>query len=127
MSSINAAFDVRPAAVFFDALTAADKAASDANWNELLARTAPAPDTHMHCVCGAEYTSNDDAIVLDDEDIAAAADALAMRYGHRGEDSVVYAHQALVMIQAVNYRRAAAEHRAQCDWHADHEWCEADL
>lgn len=127
MNDIACAFDIPSTGAFFAALDAANKAASDANWNEMLARTAPTPDVFAHCVCGSEYTAVHDTIELSDEDIAAAADALAFRYGQRGDDSVVYAHQARVMVQAINQRRDRAALNAESDWYADHEWCEADL
>lgn len=109
---------------FFDALRTADAAVHDASWNALLARTAPSPDVFASCVCGSEYSAVDATIKLSDEDLAAAADALAFRYGQRGEDSVVYANQALVMIQAINQHRERIALNAESDWHADHEYCE---
>jgi hypothetical protein len=112
---------------FWAALDAADKAVSDANWNEMLARTAPTPDVFARCACGSEYTAVDNTIELSDEDLDAAADALAARFGQRGSDSVVYAHQARAMIQAINQHRERIALNAESDWHADHEICEIEL
>lgn len=127
MAGLMDAFTAVSTDKFWAAVDAADKVAANVAWNEMLARTAPTPDVFAHCVCGSEYTAVDDTIKLCDEDTAAAADALAFRYGQRGEDSVIYAHQVIVMIQAINHRRERIALQAEGDWRADHEMCEVEL
>jgi hypothetical protein len=112
---------------FFNALQEADKKASTASFNELLAATAKTPSSFGSCVCGSEYSVADSRIVLGPMERHAAADAAAARYGMKASDSDVYYHQVQVIIDAINAHREQADRDFIADWYAGHAYCGDDL
>lgn len=123
---VDAAFTAPSTALFFDALTAADQHAHDADYNALLARTAPTPDTFASCVCGAELSIVTTAIALTDEELDAAADALADQFGVSAPITAQWRPQVRAIIAAVNAARGEADERFAADFRDAHAYCSGD-
>ena len=120
-AALDAVFTGPSAAVFFDALAAADQAARDNDWNALLGRTAPTPDTFASCVCGAELSIVSTAITLTVQERQAAAEAMAW---HEQPDYSVLVGAA---IRAVNTVRARDDERFTAEFRDAHAYCGDDL
>jgi hypothetical protein len=111
---------------FFEALDAADKAASDANFNALLAATAKAPSSFGKCVCGSEYSVAESRITLTDGERNAAAEELAW---HERPAAVAgpYTREVDIVIAAINAAREQADRDFVADWNTAHLDCGIDL
>lgn len=118
MDRIDGALVARSTAAFFDALSAADKSASEDGYNALLALTAPAPDTYASCCCGAELSIVSSEITLTDDERQAAGEAMAWREGNS------FGALLDAAVQAINAVRAAADERFINDFYDTHAHCE---
>lgn len=126
VNRIGEAFTAPSTAAYFDALAAADQAASNAGYNELLALTAPAPDTYASCYCGAELSIVSSQITLNPEELDAAAEVLADYFGVSAPIIAEWRPQVRAVISAVNAVRAADDERFAADFRDAHAYCEAD-
>ncbi len=112
---------------FFEALDAADKAASDANFNALLAATAKAPSSFGKCVCGSEYSVADSRIALTVVEREAAAVKFAAWRGHNASAAPTYRAVIEDVIDAINAAREQADRDFVADWNTAHLDCGIDL
>ena len=116
---LDTAFDSPSTAVFFNALNAVD---STVQYQRLIAAAAGTPDTYAGCCCGAEYIAYSNEIVLDDDEINAAAERLADRYG--GTSSDFYRSHVIDVIGGINWLRSQRDNNAANDFYLDHEQCQ---
>jgi hypothetical protein len=123
-SRIEAALQAHSTGAFFDALDRVDNTIS---YNQTVAAAAGNPDTYAGCCCGAEYVAYSTEIVLDDDEINAAAERLADRYG--GVSSDFYRGHVIDVIGGINWLRGQRDNNAANDFYLDHEGCQvvADL
>lgn len=112
-------------AVFFDALEAADAAVRDADYNALLARTAPSPDVFASCVCGAELSIVTTEITLTAAEMDAAAE-LADQFGISDPDSPVCRDQVAAVVRAINAAWARGDQQYVADFRDTHTDCHED-
>ena len=120
---VEAAFDVPSAGAFFNALDGADKAASDANFNTLLAATAKAPISFGQCVCGSQYSVADSRIVMNAGEREAAAVKFAAWRGHQATAAPTYRAVIEDVIDAINAAREQADVDFIADWNSAHTYC----
>ncbi len=121
-----ALFERPSTGVFFDALAAADRAASDASWNARVARTAPPPDVFASCVCGAELSIVTAEITLTAAELDEAAAELADQFGISDPDSPLCRDQVAAVVRAINTARTRADQQHLADFRDTHTDCHED-
>jgi len=133
-SSLDTVFKTPSTASYFDALAEADRAVSNANYNALLAETAPSPTTFGQCLCGSRYSVADSRIVLSQTEQALAVSSMiraalpstasefekAKKYLRNG---AVYSSQFDAAINAINAAREQADREFVDNWNDSHSYC----
>lgn len=133
-SRLDTVFDAPSTASYFDALADADSAVSDANYNALLAETAPIPTTFGQCLCGSHYSVADSRIVLSESEQALAVSSLvqaalpstASAFDKAKDylrNEAVYISQIQAAIDAINAARQQSDREFVDNWNDSHAYC----
>lgn len=121
LDRIGDALTARPATVFFDALTAADRHIGRDDDLAWMASFAPPVIAGGSCPCGSVFEARSTQIDATDDEKLAAADAIADMLGSGPRDT----HQRIVarVIDTINHERASAGHDALMEWSDNHAYC----